>query len=253
METQPNKRLYCVRNFPRNCDHLLKILRDHQHEVCRETAFHQRHLASKIRDATWAIHECNGAPVFRLPGLKQDLAGHTIDPDTFLHGVFFALIIMLVSKTSSSVTFTSHTFMNFTGDRTHISSAPARRRYARSHNQNSNPYELLGRFPNRCTLQCHSCNVLVRKTPGEQDENRPPDPSELGGFEGDHNSVTVRSFPSSSTSSSLFRSLLARPSRSLGKKVENRVVATCWTPRLSSRACAPFPLPTWRNPMLSKS
>ena len=63
--------------------------------------------------------------------LKTYLAGHMIDPEAFKR-VFFALLIMLLaSKTSSSVTVTSRASVNFSGDRTRISSAPARRQHAR--------------------------------------------------------------------------------------------------------------------------
>ena len=54
--------------------------------------------------------------------------------------VFFALIIMLRDrKPSSSVTFTSHTSMNYFGDRALIFNVFQWHRHARSHNQNSNP------------------------------------------------------------------------------------------------------------------
>ena len=57
--------------------------------------------------------------------LKHDLAGHTIDPYTFLQDGALCLVIILRNREpSSSVKFTSHACMSLTGDRAFISGAP---------------------------------------------------------------------------------------------------------------------------------
>ena len=78
--------------------------------------------------------------------LKHKLAGHAIDPDTFLHdGVlrFDHSAVLRDRKPSSSVVITSHTSMNLSGDQAFVSSAFQRRQHACSHCRNSNPNEQL--------------------------------------------------------------------------------------------------------------
>ena len=87
-------------------------------QSARVTAFHQLYHAGKNQGANWA------SPRVRMQRLKHDLAGHTIDPYTFLQGGALCLIIMLRNrKPSSSINFISHTSMSVTGDRAFISSA----------------------------------------------------------------------------------------------------------------------------------
>ena len=73
--------------------------------------------------------------------LEHKLAGHAIDPDTFLHGGVLCLIKMLwEGKPSTSITFSSsHTSINFSGDRTFISRTFQWHRHARSWNRNFDP------------------------------------------------------------------------------------------------------------------
>ena len=74
--------------------------------------------------------------------VKRKLADHALDPDTFLHEG--AMILMLRDKkSSSSVTFTSHTSMNYFDDRALISKDFQRRRYTHSQNHKSHPNEQL--------------------------------------------------------------------------------------------------------------
>ena len=101
--------------------------------------------------------------------LKYDLAGHTISKIRSFTGVFASIFMLSDRKSSSSVTVTSHTFMNFTGEGAHMSSAPARRQHAlhivRFPTQQSSCL-LLVRFSNHCILLCHNCRVLIRNSKG---------------------------------------------------------------------------------------
>ena len=69
----------------------------------------------EIQDANWASLES------WMQRLNHDHAGHTIDPESILqNGALCLLITLRNRKSSSSVTFISHTSMNLTGDRAFV-------------------------------------------------------------------------------------------------------------------------------------
>ena len=109
METQPNNWQHCVFDFLRNCDHHKKT------GVSRVTVFHQWHFAGRVE--AMIRSSCNLASVSGCKCRKNNLAGHTIDPDLLLDdGVLSIDHHAAGQKTIFVSTVASLTSVNIPGD-----------------------------------------------------------------------------------------------------------------------------------------